>query len=73
MLTRVQQGLEKCLDVANGVQVGDLGCQLDALLDIPQLLICEMRNCTSTCLTALGAALANEGVDQFKEVLLLND
>ena len=73
MLTRVQQGLEKCLDVANSVQVGNLGRQLDALLDILQLLIRETRNRTSTRLTALRAALANEGVDKLEEVLLLND
>ena len=73
MLTRVQQGLEKCLDVANSVQVGNLGRQLDALLDILQLLVRETRNRTSTRLTALRAALANEGVDELEEVLLLND
>ena len=73
MLTRVQQGLEKCLDVANSVQIGNLGRQLDAMLDILQLLLREMRNCTSTCLTALRATLANEGVDELEEVLLLND
>ena len=73
MLTRVQQGLEKCLDVANSVQVGNLGRQLDALLDILQLLVRETRNRTSTRLTALRAALANEGVDELEEVLLLNN
>ena len=73
MLTRVQQGLEKRLDMANSVQVGNLGRQLDALLDVRVLLLREMRNCSSTCLSALEPPLVDKGVDQLEKVLLLND
>ena len=73
MLTRVQQGLEKRLDVTNGVQVGNLGRQLDAMLDVLHLLIREMGNCASSCLAALDPPLVYEGVDKLEKVLLLND
>lgn len=73
VLTRVQQGLEKCLDVANGVQIRNLGRQLDAMLDILQLLLSEMGYCTSSCLSAFEPALIDEWVDELEKVLFLNN
>ena len=73
VLTRVQQGLEKCLDVANGVQIRNLGRQLDAMLDILQLLISEMGYCTASCLSAFEPALIDKWVDELEKVLFLNN